>query len=153
MSERTEPHPSGGRQHLMFPEDVRVIDDLQLHSFSAIPADQLVDPNCRFLPAHEHKMPPVGEEKHMEAPDVTRMLAEEELGGLKGKVEIDTAEGGYIVRWKEVVLIPEEKRDDRRWRGEYEVVRRTAVREKIEDVLDLIRGLLDRDRIRDARGK
>lgn len=155
VSERTEPHPSGGRQHLMFPEDVRVIDDLQLHSFSLIPADQVVDPNCRLRPAHEHRIPPVGEEKTVETPepDVTRMLAEQALGGTKGKLEIDAAEGGFIVRWKELVLIPEADRKKDRYRGEYETVLRTAVRERVEDTIELVRALLEKSRVVDRRGK
>lgn len=35
---------------------VRVIDNLELQYIAAIPAEQLVDPNCRFIPMKETKM-------------------------------------------------------------------------------------------------
>lgn len=38
------------------PDGTRVVHDLQLHSISVIPADRLVDPRCRFVPAEETGM-------------------------------------------------------------------------------------------------
>lgn len=122
----------------------RVISEIQLDYVCAIPKEQLVDPRCVVV-----------KETDMEAPepDVTRMLAEQELGGTKGKVEISTVEGGYIIKWAELVLIPEAARKKDRYRGEYETVRRTAVRERLEDVIELVSGLLEKDRVQDQRGK
>lgn len=200
MSENTEPHHSGGDQHLMFDMGFstevpdahgrvyskaalkslvagtkgkslpvldrrgggvgvqiggtgevkvdesgrRVIAEIQLDHIGLVPTNKLLDPRCVVV-----------KETDMEAPepDVTRMLAEQELGGTKGKVEISTVEGGYIIKWAELILIPEAARKKDRYRGEYETVRRTAVRERLEDVIELVSGLLEKDRVQDQRGK
>jgi len=82
-----------------------------------------------------------------EEPDVTRMDAAEDLGGRTGgkSVEITKVDGGFIVSWKEAVVIPESKRKAT-W-DTYHTVTRTAVREKLEAALEVVRAALLGERI------
>lgn len=79
--------------------------------------------------------------------DVTRMEAAEELGGRHGgkSVEITKVDGGFIVSWKEAVVVPESRRKAA-W-DNYHTVNRTAVREKLEAALEVVRAALLGERI------
>lgn len=121
MSSATVPHASGGRQHLLFPES-------------------------------EQPVPPVGEKElgMSEGPvNVTQMQAAEELGGPQGELKIKPADGGYILSWKEAVVIPEtQRRND--WER-FNTISRTAVREDLGAALELARSILQESKVKGSK--
>jgi hypothetical protein len=73
-------------------------------------------------------------------PGLTQAMAVQELGD---KVTIEKVDGGYIVRWEVVVVMPEHKRQ---W-GDSRRLKKTAVRANLEHALNLVGELLSAEKV------
>lgn len=70
--------------------------------------------------------------------------------GAGSRVSVEKAEGGYIVSWSEAEVLPERKRGLER--SDHTIVHRRAVREKLEEVIALVREVLESDRVVYSKG-
>lgn len=78
----------------------------------------------------------------MAGENFTQGLAEREIGNT---VSIEKVDGGFILRWKEAIVLPEAKRKE--YGPLFETVNKTAVRATVDAALELAREIMSSQKV------